>query len=211
MATRRREITRSPVTTHYRRLERLLWFTAVGLLAFSAFMIFGGKIYQFYLKSQFQDSLNEQQLRAAQHTPEFLKFAAAIARAAPEPYLGRVDIPRLDLSVMLLDGVDDTALRFGLGHIPGTALPGQSGNIGIAGHRDTFFRSLAGIRMNDEITVKTLDGDYRYSVDTIRIVDPEDIEVLENSDYPMLTLVTCYPFNLVGPAPKRFVVQASLQ
>jgi sortase A len=173
-------------------------------------MLFEGKIYQFYLKSQFEDALNEQQLAAVRHTPEFLKSASAIARSAPEPYLGRVDIPRLDLSVMLLDGVDDSALRFGLGHIPGTAMPGKAGNIGIAGHRDTFFRGLAKIRKDDEITVKTLDGEYRYIVDTIRIVNPGDVGVLDNSGGPMLTLVTCYPFYLVGPAPKRFIVQASL-
>jgi sortase A len=111
---------------------------------------------------------------------------------------------------MLLDGVDDSTLRFGLGHIPGTALPGESGNIGIAGHRDTFFRPLAKIREDDEITVKTLHADYRYIVDTIRIVNPDDIAVLDDTGTPTLTLVTCYPFHLVGPAPRRFIVQASL-
>jgi LPXTG-site transpeptidase (sortase) family protein len=191
-------------------LERLLWFAAVCLLGFSAFMLFQGRIYEFYLNSQFEDALSEQQLAAARRTPEFLKSASAIARSAPEPYLGRVDIPRLDISVMLLDGVDDATLRFGLGHIPGTALPGQPGNAGIAGHRDTFFRGLSRIREDDEIAVKTLTGEYRYVVDTIKIVDPDDVGVLDNSGRPTLTLVTCYPFYLVGPAPKRFIVQASL-
>jgi sortase A len=121
-----------------------------------------------------------------------------------------VDIPRLDLSVMLLDGVDDSVLRFGLGHIPGTSQPGQPGNIGIAGHRDTFFRGLARIRKDDEITVKTLQGDYRYVVDTIQIVNPDDVGVLDDFGRPMLTLVTCYPFYRIGPAPRRFIVQASL-
>jgi len=210
MATRGREIGESPVATHWRWIERLLWVAAASLLGFSAFMLFEGKIYEFYLKSQFQDALNEQQLKAVQRTSEFLESASAIARSAPEPYLGRVDIPRLDLSVMLLDGVDDSALRFGLGHIPGTALPGQPGNIGIAGHRDTFFRGLAGIRKDDEITVKTLEGDYRYVVDTIRIVNPDDVGVLDDTGRPTLTLVTCYPFYRIGPAPRRFIVQASL-
>jgi sortase A len=210
MTTRGREIMRSPVTTHWRWLERLLWLVAAGLLGFSAFMLLEGKIYQFYLKSQFEDALDEQQLAAVQHTPEFLKSASAVARSAPEPYLGRVDIPRLNISVMLLDGVDNHSLLLGLGHIPGTALPGEDGNIGIAGHRDTFFRGLAGIRKDDAITVKTLDGEYRYIVDTIRTVDPQDVEVLANSGRPMLTLVTCYPFYSVGPAPRRFVVQAFL-
>src|SRR3954453_1792019 len=180
MANRGREIRRSPVRTHWRWLEQLLWFTAAGLLGLSAFVLFEGKIYQLYLNSQFEEALNEQQLTAVQHTPEFLKSASAIARSAPEPYLGRLDIPRLDLSVMLLDGVDDSTLRFGLGHIPGTALPGHGGNIGIAGQRDTFFRGLAKIRKDDEITVKTLQGDYRYIVDTVRIVNPEDIGVLDD-------------------------------
>jgi sortase A len=111
---------------------------------------------------------------------------------------------------MLLEGIDDSALRFGLGHIPGTALPGELGNIGIAGHRDTFFRGLAGIRKDDEILVKTLRGDYRYVVDTIRVVNPDDVAVLDDYGTPKLTLVTCYPFYLVGPAPRRFIVQASL-
>jgi sortase A len=187
-----------------------MWLTAAGLLGFSSFMLVEGKIYEFYLNSQFEDALTEQQLTAAHHNPELLRSASALARSAPEPYLGRVDIPRLELSVMLLAGIDDSALRFGLGHIPGTALPGELGNIGIAGHRDTFFRALAGIRKDDEITVKTLQGDYRYIVDTIRIVNPDDVAVLEDSGTPKLTLVTCYPFYLVGPAPRRFVVQASL-
>jgi sortase A len=210
MTTRGREISRSPVTTHWRWVERLLWVVATALLGFSAFMLIEGKLYEFYLNSQFEDALNEQQLKSAQHPSEFLKSASAIARSAPEPYLGRVDIPRLDLSVMLLDGVDDSALRFGLGHIPGTALPGEPGNIGVAGHRDTFFRGLAGIRKDDEITVKTLRGDYRYVVDTIRIVNPDDVEVLNDIGEPTLTLVTCYPFYRIGPAPRRFIVQASL-
>ena len=100
MTTRGREISRSPVTTHWRWVERLLWVVATGLLGFSAFMLIEGKLYEFYLNSQFEDALNEQQLKSAQHTSEFLKSASAIARSAPEPYLGRVDIPRLDLSVM---------------------------------------------------------------------------------------------------------------
>jgi sortase A len=210
MSTFGREIGRSSVFTHWQWLECLLWLAAAGLLGFSAFMLLEGRIYEVYLRSQFEDALSEQQLRAPHRTPEILKSISAIARSAPEPYLGRLDISRLDLSVMLLDGIDDSALRFGVGHIPGTALPGQPGNLGIAGHRDTFFRGLARIRQDDEITVKTLNEEYRYIVDAIRIVNPEDVEVLEDSGRPMLTLVTCYPFYSLGPAPRRFVVQASL-
>jgi LPXTG-site transpeptidase (sortase) family protein len=191
--------------------ERLLWVAAVSMLGFSIFMWFEGRIYQFYLNSQFEDALDAQQLAGAQHTPEALEAAAARARVAMQPYLGRLDIPRLDLSVMLLDGADYHTLLLGIGHIPGTALPGQPGNAGIAGHRDTFFRGLAGIRENDDITVKTFDGEFHYVVDAIRIVAPEDVSVLAHSDQPMLTLVTCYPFGIFGPAPNRFIVHASLK
>jgi sortase A len=192
-------------------IERLLWLAGVGMLGFAGFMLFQGKVYQLYLNSQFEDALDSQQLAAATHTSESLKAASERARAAVRPYIGRLDIPRLDLSVMVLDGVDNSTLLVGLGHIPGTAMPGTSGNAGIAGHRDTFFRPLADIRKADDITVKTLDGDYHYVVDTIRVVDPADIEVLGDSGQPTLTLVTCYPFGLIGHAPKRFVVQASLR
>jgi sortase A len=191
-------------------LERLLWFAAATMLGFSIFMLSEGKIYQLYLNSQFEDALDAQQLEGATRTEEFLKSASTMARAATRPYLGRLEIPRLDLSVMVLEGTDDQTLLRGIGHIPGTALPGTSGNAGIAGHRDTFFRSLEGIQDGDVISVKTLDGEYHYVVDEIEVVDADDVEVLADSGEPRLTLVTCYPFRLLGPAPKRFIVQASL-
>jgi sortase A len=109
---------------------------------------------------------------------------------------------------MILEGTDNKTLRRAVGHIPGTPLPGQPGNVALAGHRDTFFRALQNIRENDEITLETLSGPYRYRVDSIKVVDPEDTEALHDSDDAILTLVTCYPFSFVGPAPRRFVVQA---
>jgi sortase A len=112
------------------------------------------------------------------------------------------------LSVILLDGVDSRTLRRGIGHIPGTSLPGEPGNTGIAGHRDTFFRSLVRIQATDQIIVSTLDGRYVYEVRSVQIVLPEDTDVLRDSEQEVLTLVTCYPFYFIGPAPKRFVVQA---
>ena len=90
----------------------------------------------------------------------------------------------------------------------GTPLPGQQGNVAITGHRDTFFRPLRNIRKDDEITLTTLSGSYRYRVDSTKVVEPEDTEVLDDSDDAILTLVTCYPFYFVGPAPKRFIVRA---
>jgi len=117
-------------------------------------------------------------------------------------------IERIGLAAMIMEGIDDRTLRRAVGHFPGTALPGQQGNVAVAGHRDTFFRALRHIRKNDEITLTTLTGSYRYRVDSTEVVEPEAIEVLDNSDGAILTLVTCYPFDFVGPAPRRFIVRA---
>jgi sortase A len=109
---------------------------------------------------------------------------------------------------MISEGTDRRTLRRAVGHIPGTPLPGQQGNVVIAGHRDTFFRALGNIHNDDEITLTTLDGTYRYLVDSTQVVAPEDTQALDDSDDTILTLVTCYPFYFVGPAPKRFIVRA---
>jgi sortase A len=110
---------------------------------------------------------------------------------------------------MIEEGDDGRTLRRAVGHLPGTVLPGQQGNVVIAGHRDTFFRPLRNIHKGDEITLTTLDGSYRYRVDFTEVLAPQDTEVLDNSAGAILTLVTCYPFYFVGPAPKRFIVRAS--
>ncbi len=128
---------------------------------------------------------------------------------APEGSLvGRIAIPRLDVSTIVLEGVDATTLRRGAGHIPETSLPGDRGNVGIAAHRDSFFRALKDIRKDDVIRLETLEGTFQYRVDWTRIVTPEDTEVLDDTGAPALTLVTCYPFYYVGSAPKRFIVRA---
>ena len=122
--------------------------------------------------------------------------------------LGRIEISRIGLAAMIMEGIDNRTLRHAVGHFPRTALPGQQGNVAIAGHRDTFFRALRHIRTDDEIMLTTLRGSYRYRVVATKVVEPEDIEVLDGSDDAILTLVTCYPFDFVGPAPQRFVVRA---
>ena len=119
----------------------------------------------------------------------------------------RLEIPRLQC-LYVLDGTDPSTLRLGAGHIPGTALPGQSGNVGIAAHRDTFFRSLRGIRRGDVVHIETSSEAYEYRVDSTAIVNPSDVWVLKPRGTPMLTLVTCYPFEFVGHSPQRFVIWA---
>ena len=195
-----------------RSIEGLLWLVAAGALALFGFVIAEGSIYQFYMDWKFDDAVASQQLlpNTRQTTQSLLPTSASV-RDATWLYLGRLEIPRLDMSIMLLDGIDNRTLRRGIGHIPGTALPGELGNVGIAGHRDTFFRRLAGIHKDDQITVRTLDRAYDYVVDSIRVVDADAGEVLNDFGHPVLTLVTCYPFHLIGPAPKRFVVHASLK
>ena len=128
--------------------------------------------------------------------------------AIPRGLIGRLEIPRLGLSAILIEGDDAKTLRRAVGHIPGTPLPGQPGNVAFSGHRDTFFRPLRNIRENDIIVVTTLEGEYRYRVVSTRIVAPDDMAVLNASEGEILTLVTCYPFYFVGAAPDRFIVRA---
>ena len=111
---------------------------------------------------------------------------------------------------MIRAGSDARTLRLAVGYIPGTSLPGELGNVGLAGHRDTFFRKLRDINPDDEIRVTTKDGVFHYYVQRTDIVQPKDVWVLNATSYPALTLVTCYPFNYVGSAPQRFIVRAAL-
>lgn len=126
----------------------------------------------------------------------------------PHMLIGRLRIPRIQVAVMVREGADAGTLRRAVGHIPGTALPGKSGNVGLAGHRDTYFRSLRNIKKDDAIDLETESGTYRYLVESTRIVGPRDVSVLAAATRQTLTLVTCYPFYYVGSAPKRFIVRA---
>ncbi len=130
----------------------------------------------------------------------------------PEPgsVIARLEAPALELSTVVLEGSDDQTLARAAGHIEDTALPGEPGNVGIAGHRDTLFRSLRRTQIGDEFDVTTATGEYRYRVTRTLIVDPEDVYVLDETATPTLTLVTCWPFEFIGHAPKRFIVQAEM-
>jgi sortase A len=109
---------------------------------------------------------------------------------------------------MLLEGTDELTLNRAVGHIEGTALPGQPGNVGIAGHRDGFFRGLEHLESGDALSVTTLEGVAHYEVAELEVVEPTAVEVLDPTAYDSLTLVTCYPFYYVGDAPQRFIVHA---
>jgi sortase A len=124
--------------------------------------------------------------------------------------LGRLTAPSVHMSASVLEGSDDGTLSRGAGHIEDTPFPGQPGNIGIAGHRDTVFRPLRNIKVGDPLELATAERTYRYRISKTLIVGPDDVYVLDDGEHPMLTLVTCYPFEFVGHAPKRFIVQATL-
>jgi len=126
----------------------------------------------------------------------------------PGTPLAKLIVPRLGISVVVAEGMDSAVLRRAIGRIPSSALPGEPGNVALAGHRDTFLRPLADVRQGDLLLLESPTARYAYRVVSIEIVDPHDTHVLDAPDYPALTIVTCYPFRYVGPAPQRFVVQA---
>jgi sortase A len=122
--------------------------------------------------------------------------------------VGRIDIPEVGVSAVIVDGIDDTSLRRAVGLVPGTAWPGSDKKTAVAGHRDTYFRGLRNIEVGDKIFISMPGNALRYRVKSLLVVDPHDVKVLGPGDGVDLTLVTCYPFNYVGPAGRRFIVQA---
>lgn len=123
--------------------------------------------------------------------------------------IAALSIPRVQLSTIVLHGTDTHTLRHGPGHLEHTALPGETGNIVIAGHRDSFFRPLRDIRLDDDIVLDTIGGRFHYRVTSIRVVGPRDVSVIATTSEEVLTLITCYPFWVLGHAPNRFIVRAA--
>lgn len=132
------------------------------------------------------------------------------AAAAPRTgeLLGRIDIPDAGVSSVIFEGTGDTILRRGVGHVPGTSLPGQAGNVALAGHRDSVFKGLENVRPGVRVTLETPAAELVYAVESTSVVEPTDVWVLNDREGDTLTLVTCFPFRWVGPAPRRFVVFA---
>ena len=198
------------------------FFLVVGVLALSycAIVLLDWWAFQAYQTWRFERALKEAQ-KSSRAIPQPATFPLPAQEEADRAHaeslgidglagspLGRIDISSIDLTAMIMEGVDGRTLRHAVGHIPGTPLPGQRGNVALAGHRDTFFRGLRNIHKDDEITLTTLHGTYSYRVDSTQVVEPQDVNVLAATADDLLTLVTCYPFYFVGPAPKRFIVRA---
>ena len=136
------------------------------------------------------------------------RAARTRAQAARSRRVGHLEIERLGLRAAIVEGVDPRSLLVGVGHVPGTAYPGEPDNSALAGHRDTHLAALQHVRRGDRIRVDTADGVFVYDVDSSFVVRPDRGDLLRPTGKPMLTLVTCYPFHWIGPAPKRFIVRA---
>ena len=195
-----------------RLLERLLLAFGIACLGYYAYVSAETALYQAF-ETRELDAI----LSSAEPTP--IPSGAARSsttvilprsRPAAGTPLGRLEIPRLGVSAIVRAGSDSKTLRLAVGHIGGTALPGEGGNIGLAAHRDTFFRRLGEIRPDDEVRLVTREGVFTYRVQGTKVVEPRETWVLSQTSEPALTLVTCYPFRYVGSAPQRFIVRASL-
>jgi sortase A len=182
---------------------RLLIIAGAVALAYVSFVLLDARVYQVFAKRSLETQIQ------AIGKPAEIPVKSTVKEG---DVLGRIDIPRLGLSVAVLQGTRSRTLRRGAGHIEGTPFPGELGNSGIAGHRDTFFRALKDVRKDDEIQFQTATALVHYQVDWVKIVEPDDTTVLKPSmTESTLTLVTCYPFYYVGPAPNRFIVHARKQ
>jgi sortase A len=188
----------SPVS---RLAQRLFVWMGVAALAYAGGTVAYSSIYQHYESWKFGQEVA---------VPRVLN--TALTEEAPDlrdgDLVGKLEIPRIGISLMVFQGTAETTLIRGAGHVPGTPSPGADGNVVIAAHRDTFFRKLEGILPGDRIQVLTVRRSFEYVVDSTEIVDPADTEAMESRDYPELTLITCFPFYFVGSAPKRFIVHA---
>lgn len=192
-----------------RWLERVLLVIGIVCLGYYGYVSAEAALYQAYEMREL-DAI----LASAPPPPPALSTATAAAAPKPAPKpgaaVGRLEIPRLGISAVVRAGSDARTLRLAVGHIPGTALPGEQGNVGLAAHRDTFFRRLGEIREEDEVRLVTPEGTFSYRVQGTQVVNPSDVWVLDPTASPALTLVTCYPFTYVGSAPRRFIVRAEL-
>lgn len=204
-------------------LERLLLVVAMASLGYYSYVSAETALYQAYEHRELDKLLRDgagPPVTTPAATGATASTATATRSSAPRARramsvssgsrVGRIEIPRLGVSAVVRAGVDSRTLDLAVGHIPGTAFPGEQGNVGLAGHRDTFFRRLKDIREDDEIRVVTKEGTYSYRVARTTVVDPKDVWVLDPTEQPALTLVTCFPFTYIGSAPQRFIVRAHL-
>ena len=201
-------VKRGSLRTILRWAPRLLFAGAILLLGYCGFVAVDAWVFQQRESRNLQRLLEKQPKASDGSMVKPAPSAPGPPVVAARGLIGRIEITRLGLSAIVMEGTSDRTLRRAVGHIRGTALPGQPGNVAISGHRDTFFRPLRNIRRDDVITVTTLLGEYHYRVMFSKVVGPHDVAVLDPGVNEILTLITCYPFYFVGSAPDRFIVRA---
>jgi sortase A len=173
---------------------RVLLTTGLLALGYAAYIAADAKAFQAIEQQRFEHARRE--------------GAAAEPALVDGGSIGEIQIPRLGLTAMVVQGESAAILQRAVGHLATTALPGESGNVVLAGHRDTFFRPLKQVHAGDAITLKTRDGDFDYLVESTAVVRPSDVRVLQATVRRTLTLITCFPFSYLGSAPDRFIVRA---
>lgn len=196
----------------FRRAETALWLIGVSLLSGAIATTVRSRVYQARQGRAFSDL--EGRRASSTPGPETPPSSTFQGEAAPGPdadplVLGRIEIPRIGVSAIVREGDDEATLSVAVGRIPGTARPGERGNMALAGHRDSFFRELRHIRRSDVIRFRTRETRYEYRVDSTEVVGPGETRVLAPTGNAILTLVTCFPFGYVGSAPDRFIVRAT--
>ncbi|MBI5445852.1 MAG: class D sortase [Deltaproteobacteria bacterium] len=193
-----------------RRLEIALWLIGFSLLGGATASFVRSRVYQARQERAFSDLETRIASKpVAYATPLPASIGASTPADADPLVLGRLEIPRIGVSAIVREGDDDATLAVAVGRIPGTARPGERGNMALAGHRDSFFRPLRHIRVDDVIRFHSPGRGYEYRVESTEVVGPREVRVLDPSADATLTLVTCYPFGFVGRAPDRFVVRAT--
>ena len=174
-------------------LARVLLTAGVIALGYAAYVVIDATAYQALEHRRFE------RVRSG---------ASAAPPVVDGESIGEIQIPRLGLTAIVVQGESAAVLRRAVGHLADTALPGEAGNVVLAGHRDTFFRPLKGVRVGDAIGLHTRDGDFAYLVESTAVVPPSDVQVLRPTSGHTLTLITCFPFTYLGSAPDRFIVRA---
>jgi sortase A len=189
--------------------QRMLYACAVLLFGYCGFAFADAWLFQRHESRDLDRRLRDRGAASVgRPQPQPSPSSMVVPVTATKGLIGRLEIPRLLSSAVVVEGIDRASLRRAVGHIPGTKLPGEVGNVGLAGHRDTFFRGLKDLKIGDEIRFSTLKGSFTYDVVSLRVVEPDNVGVLASSGESVLTLVTCYPFYYVGPAPKRWILKA---
>src|SRR5262245_6865974 len=201
---------RAPGSAGYRRMATLFYGVAFVLLGWCTVVWVDAAAYQTFQSFRLDRLLRDLRSIGGPRGVGPGGAVATRAEAMSGGLVGRIEVERIGLSAIVAEGIDGRTLSRAVGHVPGTPFPGETGNTALSGHRDTFLRRLEDVREGDVIRVTTLDGVFNYTVDSILVVEPTQVDVLDSGRAPELTLITCYPSQYIGPAPERYIVRSRL-